>query len=107
MMKSNVEKLQEQIRVLLTSKGLVVDEDPIAEFIMGDRDTHPAMFVPESLPEGNLWFGAGSLVEEDIDTEAFAVTDGDGYLLALAVVEDDVAEVWTSQTHKWKQVEDW
>ncbi|MDF2700802.1 MAG: hypothetical protein K0Q49_2365 [Haloplasmataceae bacterium] len=101
-MKLNVEKVQKQVMLLLTSKGLNVDDEPLAEFIMDDKNANPAIFSPESLPEGNLWFGAGSLIEEDDDIEVFSVSDTNDDLVALATVKDDVAEVWVNNIGHWR-----
>lgn len=107
MMKMNVEKVQKQVSLLLTSKGLVVDGEPLAEFILADRYAHEALFPPESLPDGDLWFGAGSLIEMEDDTEIFSIVDDSDKIIALAKVTEDEAEVWMNETGEWKQVEEW
>lgn len=104
-MKLNVEKVQKQVSLLLTNRGLNVESEPLAEFIMDYKNAHPAIFSPESLPEGNLWFGAGGLNEEDDDIEVFSVSDTDDDLVALAIVKDDVVEVWLNNIEDWRLVE--
>lgn len=107
MMKLNVEKVQKQVSMLLTYKGLVVDDEPLAEFILADRYAHEALFAPESLPDGDLWFGAGCLIEKDDDTEIFSIVDDSDKIIALAKVTEGEAEVWMNETGEWKQVEGW
>jgi hypothetical protein len=104
MKKLNVEKVQKQVSLLLANKGLTVDSEPLAEFIIDDKNAHPAIFLPESLPEGNLWFGAGGLIEEDDDIELFSVSDANDCLIALATVKDNVAEVWVNNIGYWRRV---
>lgn len=103
----NVEKIQKEVSMILTNKGLKVDGNPLSEFILADKNAHTALFPPESLPDGDLWFGAGWLIEMDDDTEVFSIVDGSDKLIALAKVTEDVAEVWMNETGEWKQVQGW
>lgn len=103
----NVEKVQKEVSIILTDKGLKVDGDPLVEFIMADKNAHTALFPPESLPDGDLWFGAGCLIDMDDDTEVFSVVDASDQLIALAKVTEDEAEVWMNEIGEWKQVEGW
>lgn len=98
----DAERLQKQVTDLLTVKGLTVNTEPLTEFIREDRNGHPALFPPDSLPKGELWFGAGCL---DDDAEVVAVADDAGLLLGLATVTETGTEIWLQQTGQWRQVE--
>ena len=79
----DVLKVDKQAKALLEAQNLNFTDETLVEFLLDDWYGHPALFDPEHLEDGDLWFGAGSLGG---DVEVFSVSNYKDLLLTLAYV---------------------
>ena len=94
----DVVKVDKQVKALLEAQNLNVTDETLVEFLLDDRYGHPALFDPEHLEDGDLWFGAGCL---DDDIEVFSVSNDKDLLLALAYVCAEKTRVWYLRQAWW------
>ena len=97
-----VDKIEKQVKFLLLKKGLEVTNDILGEFLVDDRYGHSAVFEPDKLEDGALWFGAGSLSDA---LEVISVSNEEDVLIALALVGETQTEIWFSLSNQWEVLE--